>query len=365
MDFRYPPLDSMALRVAERAILGAKYKSKKRVKTQDGDTMTVYEYSDKQVANRNRDKAERIEKLRHSVDDLRTKTEKDLKAKDAKTRLTALAVALIDHTYERVGNDESADDGHFGVTGWQKKHVSLGSGGATIKYVGKSGVKHEKKVTDSAIVSGLRQAYKDAKADSSCLFEYDGGCVDAKSVNEYLKEFDVTAKDLRGFHANREMQERLTEIRKKGPKLPEDRKEREKLLKDEFKEALEGAAETVGHEASTLRSQYLVPALEESYVHDGTVIKKLNEKFAFADDCKPKPLLLFADRVIRQLVDHMLGENMVVTEQDFKILRQIFKKCSGSWERVWEGDLVHNELLKTVVTSWGLMPGRRQDMERT
>jgi hypothetical protein len=95
-------------------------------------------------------------------------------------------------------------------------------------------------------------------------------------VNDYLESFDITAKDLRGFHANREMQDRLKAIRSKGKKLPEDEKDREKILKKEFLKALDETAEAVGHEASTLRSQYLVPNMEEQYLSDGTVSDKLS-----------------------------------------------------------------------------------------
>lgn len=249
--------------------VAARYKSKKRIKTQDGDTMTVYEYSDRQIANRHKQKAERYEKLKGKISDLQAKVKKDLKSDDPEKKLTALAVALIDHTYERVGNDESAQDGHFGVTGWQRKHLSFGRD-VSLNYVGKSGVKHKKKVTDAAIKKALRDAYEAHEEEDACLFEWEGGKVSAEHVNTYLKDFGVTAKDLRGFHANREMVDRLKAVRK--GKLPEDKKEREKQLKDEFKTALEETAEIVGHEPATLRSQYLVPNLEDSYVKDGTII---------------------------------------------------------------------------------------------
>ena len=110
-----PGIDPVALKVA------AKYKSKKKVKTESGEDMTVYEYSDRQIANRNKKKAERIEKLRKSIGKLRTTVKRDMKSSDPEKSLTALAVALMDHTYERVGNDESAKDGHFGVTGLEEE----------------------------------------------------------------------------------------------------------------------------------------------------------------------------------------------------------------------------------------------------
>lgn len=264
-----PPDLLFASRVA------ARYKNKKKVKTQDGEDMTVYEYSDRQIQHRNRKKAERIEKLRKGIEKLRSRVKKDLHSQDPEKTLLALAVSLMDCTYERVGNDESAKEGHFGVTGWRKKHISFGKGGATIKYVGKSNVKHEKKVTDAAVKSALKDAYDAVEDDDDEILSWDGGRITADKVNDYLSAFDITAKDLRGFHANREMQERLKEVRKGGGTLPEDKKKREKKLKDEFKTALEGAADAVGHEPSTLRSQYLVPGLEENFLKDGTVADKL------------------------------------------------------------------------------------------
>jgi len=324
----------------------AKFQSKKTL-----DTGTVvYNYSERQIADRHRKKAERYQKLSKSIDKLRKTVDKDLGSADSKVSLTALAVALMDHTYERVGNDESAGAGHFGVTGWQKRHISMGKGSATIKYVGKSGVKHEKKVTDSKILKALKKAYEGAKGDETCIFDFDGGCVKAKDVNSYLKEFDITAKDIRGLHANQEMQDRLSSIRSKGKKLPEDEKERAKILKAEFKEALEATAEAVGHEASTLRSQYLVPSLEEAYAKDGTVLKKLNEKTA--EMGKEPPPLHFADRLIGQFIDHMVGEDTDTSDTEMMAMRIVFRKSSGDWEKLFQGDPVQHELLKTIVMAW-------------
>jgi hypothetical protein len=261
------------------ARIAARYKDKKEVPKADGSgTTTVYVYGPRQVANRHKEKAERIEGLRGRIGDLRRRVKADLKSDDPETRLTALAIALIDATYERVGNDESADNGHYGVTGWTMDHITFSKDGkrATIKYIGKSGVKHEKKIDDSNLVSALKACCGDKGKDEHILSE---GEVRVKSsmVNDYLRKFDITAKDLRGFHANREMQERLRAIRRDGPELPHARKDRDAILKDEFAQALEGAAKAVGHESSTLRKQYLVPWLEDTYMKDGTIIDRLDK----------------------------------------------------------------------------------------
>ncbi len=263
-----------AIRVA------ATYKSKKKIKNKDGEESIIYEYSEKQLADRGREKARRIEKLRKKMPDLRKKVLSDLKSKDMSVKLTALAVALIDETYERVGNSDSAEDrGHYGVTTWEASHVKVKGNKATITYTGKSGVDHVKVVEDKNVVSCLKEVLKGKKPKDLLLCDSDEeGCsISADSVNEYLKPFDVTAKDIRGLHANREVRDRLKEIRKKGPKeLPTSRKEKDKILEAEFLEALDGAAEAVGHEASTLRSQYLVPGMESSFMHDGTVLDELD-----------------------------------------------------------------------------------------
>jgi len=253
--------------------VAARYKEKKK-NPNGGDP--IYLYSERQVAERNKGKAERLEKLSKSIHKLRAQVKKDMKSSDPSTALTALAVALMDHTYERVGNEESKEgdneDGkpHFGVTTWQKSHVSFGKGKATISYVGKSGVKQKKTVTDGAILTALKKAYDACKEGD--LFCHEEGRVNASKVNDYLKDFDITAKDIRGFHANDQMKAHLKAVRSKGGKLPEDKKEREKQLKDEFKEALELTAKEVGHEPSTLSGQYLVPGLEDNYKKDGTII---------------------------------------------------------------------------------------------
>jgi len=318
----YPELK----KAAAPSRVAAKYQKKKEVPKTDGKgTTTVYEYSDRQVNKRNKDKAERIEKLRGKMSDLRTQVKKDLSSKDPATKLTALAIALMDETYERVGNEESAKEGHYGVTNWQVEHVSLGKGKATISYTGKSGVKHKKEVSNAKTLSVLRDAVKGKKKGEKLLCDGDECDILAKDVNAYLKPYGVTAKDIRGLHANEEMKTRLKAVRSKGGKLPEDKKERDQKLKDEFKEALEAASEAVGHEASTLKSQYLVPGLEDSYLKDGTVIDKL--KAAAAEgECYP-----WATRFAREHDGAVIYHGTVISPRD-----PLGRRLGHAWVE-WKG----------------------------
>jgi DNA topoisomerase-1 len=246
----------------------ARYKAKRE--SDKGNT--IYLYSERQVALRNNKKAERIAKLGKALKKLRAQVKRDLKSSDPETKLTALAVALMDHTYERVGNDESASEGHFGVTGWQRRHVSFKSDGALIRYTGKSGVKHEKRVTDAGIRKALREAYNSLEGDDTCVLSWDDGCVTAEKVNAYLEPFGATAKDIRGYHANDEVRSSLRQTRTKGGPLPKDKAKKAEQLKKEFKDAVELAAAKVGHEPTTLNSQYLIPGLEDTYLKDGKIL---------------------------------------------------------------------------------------------
>jgi len=310
--------------------VAAKFKNKKQVDKADGSgKTTVYEYSKGQIEHRNREKAKRVEGLRGKLDKLRSQVKKDLNSGDDKTRLTALAVGLMDATYERVGNSQSAGDGHFGVTGWLVKHVKFGKGGhgkgkgnATISYVGKSGVKQEKVVDDSGLVAALKKATK-GKKGNGLICEGEDCKVGAGDVNTYLKPYDITAKDLRGLHANSEMQDRLKAIRSKGGTLPTDKKEREKKLKEEFQEALEATAEAVGHEPSTLKSQYLVPGLADGFLSGGKVMDKFTKKGSAGEERVKYPRSphlpwspgATSDDRILTTTAHFEGKRVIVSEK--------------------------------------------------
>ncbi len=75
---------------------------------------------------------------------LRYNVSTDLKSEDEKVYLTALVVAIMQLTSERIGNAASAKNGHYGITGLRKKHVKIEGNKVTLTYKGKSGVKQEK-----------------------------------------------------------------------------------------------------------------------------------------------------------------------------------------------------------------------------
>lgn len=75
-------------------------------------------------------------------------------------------------------------------------------------------------------------------------------------------------------------------------------------------------------------------------------------------DPPEKPPLVFANRVIRMLVDHLVDDKMVVLPEDFTSMRVVFRKAGGSWEGLQAGDIKMSQLLAQIAVSWGKMPGR-------
>jgi len=281
---RYRAIEgSISERVVARYKL-AKYKSKKVVPKASGKgTTEVLVYSDRQIALRKSKKSKRLQKLSGHIDKMMTQVKKDLTSSDPKVARVALAIALINETYERIGNETSAagensdtdSTPHLGVTGWSKSNIKFTGGKAKISYRGKSSVDHVKTVEDPATVKALKKAYDECGKSGDCIFHWKDGKVTAKEVNEELRSFgDLTAKDLRGWHANRLMKEELARVRK--GKLPEDKKERADKLKDEWKKALEVTAKEIQHEPGTLQGQYLVDSMRVEYLKDGTIIDRLD-----------------------------------------------------------------------------------------
>jgi len=232
-----------------------------------GNTPDNNEPTEKELEQRWDKKKTSIEQLANNIQSLRNNLTRDLSSEDEKTALTALVISIIDTTAERVGNEDSADNGHFGVTGFQKKHIKIEGNKVTLKYVGKSDVDHETSFTDEKIANALKKAI--SNTPSKFVFRTsDDFQIKADKINRYLSDFNVTAKDLRGYSANKWVIEKLKQI------TPE---QEETKRKKQFNEIVSSVAEKIGHGKATLKNHYLVPELETEFVSSNNIIdiKKL------------------------------------------------------------------------------------------
>src|ERR1035437_4027047 len=200
--------------------------------------------------------SENIRKIKYNVSVSLKEPEKE------KEFLTALVIATMMRTAERVGNSESQKDGHFGCTGFMKKHIKIEGNKVMLKYTGKSGVEQDKSFSDEKVADAIRIAIKNSP--SQYVFETsDRFRIKADRVNRYLSDFGVRSKDIRGYSANKLMMDKLANA-----DIEEDEKKRKKF----FLKTLRSVAEKVGHGSGTLRKHYLIPELETSYLQKSVVI---------------------------------------------------------------------------------------------
>ena len=79
-------------------------------------------------------------------------------------------------------------------------------------------------------------------------------------------EYGITAKDIRGYSANRWIVDKLNNIEEKD--IPETEAKR----KRKFNKILKSVAAKVGHGSGTLKKHYMIPELETEFVEGGKII---------------------------------------------------------------------------------------------
>ena len=224
----------------------------------------------KDLANRIEKKKKAINTLVKDIRKVRLNYRKDMHSDDEKLALTAMAVAIMDKTAERIGNEGSAGDGHFGVTGFQCRHIkqigkrNVSKNWVCLEFIGKSGVCQSKTFTDPDVAKIMRSRIKRCKKKTEPVLQTsDGFKIKADKVNRYLARFGITAKDIRGYQANRLMADEL--------KCYKGQLKGEKERKTVFMRSLRKVAGKVGHTAATLRKHYLLSHLEPNYLNRGQI----------------------------------------------------------------------------------------------
>jgi DNA topoisomerase-1 len=204
-----------------------------------------------------------ISELQNNIISLRRRVNKDMDSDNEKTMIVATIVRIIDKTGERVGNEESMNNGHFGVSHLMKKHIKVNGDDVTLEYVGKSGVEHKVTINDDKVARNLKQLLKINNGE--VFVTSDGLSIKNTQVNRYLEDFNITSKALRGFKVNKMMSERLRKLKK-----PETESE----IKKVFNEVLRKVAEEIGHTPGICRKNYLLPEIEKAW-YSGKEVPKI------------------------------------------------------------------------------------------
>jgi hypothetical protein len=79
---------------------------------------------------------------------------------------------------------------------------------------------------------------------------------------------------------------------------------------------------------------------------------------------KPAPPHIFANHVLKQMIEHAFGDDLVIDYDDYQALRVAFRSMGGLWTEIGNGNIVHLTLLAKVVSAWGQMPEREHTTDQ-
>jgi len=186
-------------------------------------------------------------------------------------RACAAAVRLLDLGYFRIGNDVYADEnGSFGLTTLERRHVRRRQDRLVFAFVGKSGVEHEIQIDDAVVVETIDVMRRRRGADLRLLSYKDGRSwrsILPELVNEYVRAstgLEATAKDFRTWHATVLAAAALAET----PEPGESAASRKRAISG----AMTEVASFLGNTPTLARSAYVDPRVIEAY-EDGRTIR--------------------------------------------------------------------------------------------
>lgn len=193
-----------------------------------------------------------------------------------RTTVVAAAVRLVDLGCFRLGSEASAEEnGSFGLTTLQARHVRRDGRTRIFRFVGKSGVDHEIVIVDRAVVDIVDALTERRRADSRLLATREGRRIrpiDAGEVNEHIRELlrlDVTAKDFRTWKATTTVACQLADVERATSASGRAR---------QVRDAIDQAAELLGNTPSVARSSYVDPRVIDLFEDGHTIGPARSEK---------------------------------------------------------------------------------------
>jgi DNA topoisomerase-1 len=185
----------------------------------------------------------------------------------SKEKVLAAVVALLDRTHLRVGNAEYArTNKSFGLSTLLDRHADICGGKVRLTFVGKSGVKQTRTVTDARLAQIVRRC-RDLPGQSLFQYQDDAGRprpIGSADVNEYIRTAagaEFTAKDFRTWAGTVAAAAELAAL-----PTPETKTAAEKAVA----EVIRTVAETLGNTPAVCRKSYVHPAVVAAFA-DGTI----------------------------------------------------------------------------------------------
>jgi DNA topoisomerase I len=197
-------------------------------------------------------------------------------------RAAATAVRLLDLGYFRIGSDAYTDEnGSFGLTTLERRHVTRRRGELVFTFVGKSGVEHCIVIDDPRCIAAVETMRRRRSSDPRLMaYQVDRRWLplDAPKVNDYLRNStggDMTAKDFRTWHATVLAAEALAVTEEPGHTAASR------------KRAIRGAMVTVsdylGNTPAIAKASYVDPRVVDLYEDGVTIAAAARRRYRTAE----------------------------------------------------------------------------------
>jgi DNA topoisomerase I len=223
-----------------------------------------YRYHPRWSEVRGETKFEKLIDFGLALPELRRQVKRHLKLSGLpREKVMAAAVALLDRTYIRIGNDEYAkQNGSFGLTTLKDRHARIRGDEVVFRFRGKSGIEHEVGLKDRRLSRIVRKCQE---LPGQRLFQYvdEQGKVSSlgsTDVNEYLRQLAgeaFTAKDFRTWAGTVLAFETLCGLE---PRISQREAKRELVA------AVRKVAAELGNTAAICRKCYIHPSVCEAFL---------------------------------------------------------------------------------------------------
>ena len=198
-------------------------------------------------------------------------------------RAAATAVRLLDLGYFRIGSDAYVDEnGGFGLTTLERRHVRRHRDKLVFCFVGKSGVEHCIEIDDPLSIAAV-ETMRRRRSQDARLMAYRAGRLwsplDAARVNEYLRTStggDMTAMDFRTWHATV-----LAAAALAASDEPGDTKASRKRA---VRKAMVEVSTYLGNTPAIAKASYVDPRVIDQYEGGVTIADALHEEYATPEE---------------------------------------------------------------------------------
>jgi DNA topoisomerase I len=198
-------------------------------------------------------------------------------------RAAATAVRLLDLGYFRIGSDAYTDEnGSFGLTTLERRHVTRRKGRLIFSFTGKSGVDHCIEIDDPLSIAAVETMRRRRSEDPRLMaYQVDRRWLplDASRVNDYLRTStgaDMTAKDFRTWHATVLAAAALADTDEPG-----DTKMSKKRA---IRQAMVEVSTYLGNTPAIAKASYVDPRVIDLYEDGVTIGEVVHQEHASAEE---------------------------------------------------------------------------------